>query len=77
MLRLVLARPYDFTLKLDRYASFTAQGARRDSIVTCERFECVGLTLYLACSPLQNLNASSGSNACIAFIEIYAARRFP
>jgi hypothetical protein len=34
-------------------------------------------TLYLVHAPLQNLNASLGSNACTAFIKIYAVRRIP
>jgi hypothetical protein len=72
-----MARRYDFILMLNGYPSFTARGARRDGIGACELFEGVDLTVYLAYWPLQNLNASLGSNACIAFIEIHVARRIP
>ena len=47
-----------------------------DGIVTREVFQCVDLILYLVHAPLQNLNASFGNNACIAFIEIYATVAF-
>jgi hypothetical protein len=54
-----------------------AQRARRDAIVPCEVFKCTKLTLAGPHTLLQDLNAGLGSNAYIAFIEIYAARRFP
>ncbi len=58
-------------------SSLAPQRAWRDAIVSCEVFEFIDLTLYLMHAPLQDFHGGFGSNAYVAFIEIYAARCFP
>src|SRR5712692_4024995 len=58
-------------------SSLAPQRAWRDAIVSCEVFEFIELTLYLVHAPLQDFHGGFGSNAYIAFIEMYAARCFP
>ncbi len=54
-----------------------AQRARRDVIAAGQVFQDIELLLRFAQAPLQDFNPGFGSNTCIAFIEIYAARCFP
>src|SRR5882724_4413123 len=55
--------------------SLASQGARRNVIAAGQVLQCVELRLCFAYAPLKDLNAGFESDADVAFLEIYAARR--